>query len=399
MKVILKKSQVNSLLSETAGVPMAAQFWVEVIGDMAIQAVEHLISDNTHPWTTVEMGSKDGPIDIPHKGVGSRGRDVQELAINMGWDPTSKEFVDFPLVEPEIYISLFIVPDEYTDTSSLIQSAKFQSDIEEATVNFDDKEYAVQAGGSFSFDITIPESVFDSGGTVELFKTTVKPKLMSIIYHELTHSFEFIKRTVSGSDLPGAETAWNRISMSKVGVPSWDHLLHLIYLHLSFEFNARIPEMYQTLKNSGFNTPEEFKKLLKSSRIWEYSDELASFNTEKYLEDFEVPEWVAENVRRDGGQDMTDEDVKYRVIDSLVKNWSEWYEKIVEEWGGINPQAEQILQLFGAPQPVVHRAPPLKKGMVSSPEKFLKFWEKRFNRKGMTAKKKLSRLYSLFPTQ
>ena len=52
--------------------------------------------------------------------------------------------------------------------------------------------------------------------------------------------------------------------LNKMGaVDDWDELMFLIYLHLSFELNARVSEVYGLVRNKNIKSKEEFVRFFK----------------------------------------------------------------------------------------------------------------------------------------
>ena len=46
-------------------------------------------------------------------------------------------------------------------------------------------------------EINIPESDYENGSFVELYNSEIKPYAESILFHELTHVYEFYKRILN----------------------------------------------------------------------------------------------------------------------------------------------------------------------------------------------------------
>ena len=73
------------------------------------------------------------------------------------------------------------------------------------------------------------------------------------------------------------------------------------------------------------------------------------------------------------------EEIKDVVLRQLISNWTETYESFLSDFS-----ADENLKI-----------PQLSQEVTSTPENFLKFWEKRFNKAGEDSIRKISRLYSL----
>ncbi|HAI39975.1 MAG TPA: hypothetical protein DCM40_18705, partial [Maribacter sp.] len=168
--------------------------------------------------------------------------------------------------------------------------------------------------------------------------------------------------------------------LNKMGaVDDWDELMFLIYLHLSFELNARVSEVYGLLRNKQINSKEEFIEFLKNSRAFSYAKRLKNFSGERFIKELEVPQSTIDKIREFYGKKTPMDEIKDVVLRQLIDNWSETYKSFLSDFS-----ADDNLKI-----------PELSPKITSSPENFLRFWEKRFNKAGEDSIRKISRLYSL----
>ena len=365
MKLIITQKQSNRLIKEAMGVPKAIELWVNTLSALVRDGLLMLVS------------SEDKEIFF-------NGDDVQEKAISLGWDSNNDKFLDFPLAEPKLNIELVIVPDEdikigddYINNSSFDTS---DMDIQKAT--FDDgKIKSLLVGGTINLEITLPESSYENVTFVELYDSEIKPYVESVLFHELTHIYEFYNRLINDALTPGFENVTHNTSMiNKIGVvDDWDELMFLIYLHLSFELNARVSEVYGLIRNKNITSKEKFLEFLKTSRAFSYAKRLRNFKAETYYRDFEVPEETINRVREYDGKETPIEEIKEIVLDQLVSNWITSYTNILSDFSN----GEEV------------SLPNLPSKITSSSKNFLRFWEKRFNRAGDDSIRKISKLYSL----
>jgi len=365
MKFIITQKQSLRLIKEALGVPKPIEFWVDTLSSLISDGLMMLLSSDD-------------------KEIFFEGKEVQEKAVSLGWSSLSDNFIDFPLAEPNLNLSLVVVPDDDIKIGDdYIQNASFDTenmDIVEAT--FEDGETKpLLVGGTINLELLIPQSSYDNGTFVELFKTDIKPYAESILFHELTHVYEFYNRLLSGNASPNFEQVSNITQMiNKMGVvDDWDELMFLIYLHLSFELNARVSEVYGLLRNKNITSKEEFVEFLKTSRAWSYAKRLQNFDTEKYIKDFEVPQETIDRIRSHDGEETSMDEIKNIVLSQLIDNWSITYQDFLKDFS-----ADETLKI-----------PDLPPSVSSSPRNFLKFWEKRFNKAGEDSIRKISRLYSL----
>ena len=364
MKLIITQKQSKRLIKEALGEPKSIEFWVDTFSGIINDGLLMLLSSDD-------------------KEVFFTGKDVQEKAVSMGWNSSNDKFLDFPLAEPQLNLKLNIVPDEDINSGDdYINGASFDtSEIDLVDATFDDgKTLPLVVGGIINMEINIPESSYENGSFVELYNSEIKPYAESVLFHELTHVYEFYKRILSNSAKPNFEQVANLTQMlNKMGaVDDWDELMFMIYLHLSFELNARISEVYGLLRNKNITSKEEFVKFLKTSRAFSYAKRLNNFSAEKFVEDFDISQETIDRIREYDGKKTSMEEIKNVVLDQLIQNWSVTYEDFLKDFS-----ADETIKIPNLPSKV-----------LSSPQNFLKFWEKRFNKAGQDSLRKISRLYS-----
>lgn len=366
MKLIITQKQSSKLIKEAMGVPKSVDFWVNVL----ISLLE------------------DGLLMLLDSGDGSSlsfdGGEVMEKAFSLGWSPDSSGFKELPLLEPSLHININVTPDENIRTADdYIDGGQFSTENTGlSTILFPNgKEAIVLTGGEIDITLLIPKEHFDDGSIMEFFKLDIKPYVESLFFHELTHVVEYYNRTINKKNLPGQELMWLGAGREspKNHLEEWDHLIFLIYLHTSFELNARISEVYGLMKGLKIKTKKDFVSFLKSSRVWSYSNDLNDFNAEKYYNDIIITNELKSVVEERLGKTLSDDDVKEYVLLVLMSRWEEDY----------NEMSSETDNLYGT------TLPKMKPSTLSTPMNFLKFWEKRFNRVGNKAIRKITKLYGL----
>jgi len=364
MKLIITRRQSSLLIKEAMGVPKPIEFWVDSLSSLIKDGLLMLVSSDD---TSVFFN----------------GDDVQEKVSSLGWSTSSENFVKFPLAEPKLNLDLVIVPDDVIKIGDdYINNASFDTtDMEIRDVTFDDGvTRPLLVGGTINIEVTIPQSHYDNVTFVELFDDEIKPYVESVLFHELTHVYEFYNRLLNSSLDPNFENLSSTSSMmNKMGlVDDWDELMFLVYIHLSFELNARVSEVYGLIRNKNIKTKEEFVEFLKDSRAFSYAKRLRNFKAETYYNDFEVPEETIDRVREYDGKKTPIDEIKELVLQQLVDNWVVSYKDLLNDFSG-----DDSLTI-----------PKLPNKVISSPINFLKFWEKRFNSAGEDSIRKISKLYS-----
>ena len=133
------------------------------------------------------------------------------------------------------------------------------------------------------------------------------------------------------------------------------------------------------MKGLKIKTKKEFADFLKSSRVWSYSNDLNDFNAEKYYNDIVITDELRSVVDDRLDKSSSDTEVKEYVLSAFMGRWEEDY----------NEMSSETDKLYGT------KLPKMKPSTMSKPINFLKFWEKRFNRVGNKAIRKITKLYSL----
>jgi len=366
MKLIITQKQSSNLIKETRGVPKSVDFWVNVLVSLVEDSLLMLLDGG------------DG------SSLSFDGNEVMEKAFSLGWSPDSSGFKELPLVEPSLHITIGITPDgNIKKSDDYIQGGQFNTkNTGLSNIKFPNgKESTVLTGGDIEITLLIPEEHFDDGSIIEFFKLDIKPYVESLFFHELTHVVEYYNRILSNQNFPGREQMWLSAGREspKNHLEEWDHLIFLIYLHSSFELNARISEIYGLMKGLKIKTKKEFADFLKSSRVWSYSNDLNDFNAEKYYNDIVITNELRSVVDDRLGSPSSDNEVKEYVLSALMGRWEEDY----------NEMSSETDNLYGT------TLPKMKQSTLSTPMNFLKFWEKRFNRAGNKAIRKITKLYSL----
>ena len=138
-------------------------------------------------------------------------------------------------------------------------------------------------------------------------------------------------------------------------------------------------EVYGLLRSKKISSKDEFIDFLKNSRAFSYAKRLKNFSAERFIKELEVPQDTIDRIRAYDGKDTPIEEIKDVVLSQLIDNWSITYHDFLKDFS-----ADENLKI-----------PTLSEKTTSSPQNFLTFWEKRFNKAGEDSIRKISRLYSL----
>ena len=297
----------------------------------------------------------------------------------------SDMFKTLPMWRPEVTFIVVAVPDNLYNKEKVPIEASVSSDFTQKMVNLG--KVSVISNIKFSFNIVVPISGPNSNFLSEL-KATVS--------HELLHTYQKVKQLESGGESHyGKETLLNALTnhpqLNEIESEWWKKFLHMIYLHLSFEINARITQLYYEFKEMGVNTKEEFLSELKKTNIWKQMLLLENFNAEEYIKEFELP---SNNISTNPLEDLylllqgkkplnkyIDTSSEEAAIKSLIKLWDEI----------LTAGNEIIKQQHG----IDFNMLPVPNSAKKDPYQFFKFFEKRFHKKAKNWKRKLYRISSL----
>lgn len=389
----MKKRQ---LINEIMGVPKAVDEWVNYFTAIVTVGVNEIIAKDNWEATEITYEKEKYPMYSQERLID--GRDVTKLILSIRSEEIqdfldSTTFQEFPLYNPVIQINLSVFPDK-------IFEAEGMGDRFGATHTYDANIMDVKLGklgkrtifskNKFIFDVIIPFSYIESGTKQHqenLFNT-----LTPTVAHELTHSYQTYKQLLGGKTSVGfgRETILNILpqQMKYKETPSWNYFLHIVYLHLSFEANARVTELYYKMKRSKVKTKEQAMEVLKQSDSWKDYKQLVDFDAEEFLSNFKAQ--------------LRDNDPLYDLFamfmpkdkrpPKLPSSNEEWLDILIGKWDGLIQDAQVHLNDMGIDIPVMEKVPQSAK---ENPIEFFKFFERRFHKKAENLRRKLTRVVSL----
>jgi len=384
------------LLKEIMGVPKEIDPWVKALKSLIVQVIK---DEERHGWEhsgeisyqDPETGEEITEDIYKSENIFFKGDEVMNMLMNeMGFSDmkdfiNSKEFQELPIWRPTLTINIIALPQkllsQHDDTVSasvgLMPDQKF-SNIGKVKVlpNMD-----------LEFTVTVEKEGISNKDINELEET---------ISHELLHAYQKINQLKGGGESHfGPETALNALAnnqfFNQVNIEWWSKFLRLIYLHLSFEINARVTQLYYRLKNKDIKTSEDFIRELEKTGVWKQMKMLETFNAEEYINGFELPSDEPDlsnplaflhNLFKDSHYKSMGVDVgsDEKAIKSLINLWDEVLSKGVEAMNkmGVNLTMEKV-----------------PKKAKEDPYVFFKFFEDRFHKKAETWKRKMYKVGSL----
>lgn len=289
----------KELLNEIMGVPKAIDFWVDIFSIIITGVIKSVVDNDEIEFSDVNYEDDDGN---EVEDTAYRGRTMMDGKEVMNWvmkiagysdiknllqDP---KFKLLPIYNPTIQTTVYFLPQKIYE----IQFNQGNNDFVSASHSFDASKKSLSKIGkneilvnqNFGFEIylTVKDmEKFDSG--------KIRKMLKSAIGHELTHCYEMYNRLkTSGDPYQGRESMLNVASrmMDDFKYPSWGDFLHLVYLHLGFEINARVAQIYYDLKDSGIKTTEDFMGYLKKTSAYREAEMLENFDAKQFIENFQI---------------------------------------------------------------------------------------------------------------
>jgi hypothetical protein len=306
----------------------------------------------------------------------------------------SEEFQQLPLWSPNFSLVITAIPDKIYENEGYIPL--------EASINVNELDkklknlgkVKVLSGIDIHLNVITP---LDNYRTNKQFLGELK----SVISHEVLHVYQVYKQMESGKPSHfGKEHFLNMIlshpMMKDVDILAWRHFLHLIYLHLSYENNARIPQLYNKLKQMGVNTKEGFLEELKKTHIWSDLKELENFDADKFIEDFTLPtpsgdiDFAKMLSALLSGQ-STDPMDKLKSMGINVYSNEEALKSLIVLWNKFIKILSKDLKSKG----LDFKMTEVPEKALKDPKLFFKFFEDRFKKKADKWKRKLYRVASL----
>jgi hypothetical protein len=389
----MKKRQ---LINEIMGVPKAIDPWVNYMSSVTVLLIDDIIENDE--WETKEVEWEGETVPLHKSEIELSGKEFTEMFAGSKFDGdikkllNSQEFQDFPLYNPKITVELLILPDviydeQRGDTDRMEATHSFDGNIGDVKISNLGK-HKIFSKNTFIFKAIVPASYISN--RTKNHEERLFNSLIPTVSHELTHSYQTYKQMLGGkvSVGYGKETVLNMLpqNLKFDETPSWNNFLHLIYLSLSFEVNARVTELYYLMKRKGVSTNDEALKVLMASDPWDDYKQLKDFNAEKFMDEFdaEIPEV-------DPIEDMMSM-LSGNNGPKPPTNNHELMQDLIRRWDALIQDAQPQIKAMGVNIPFMDKVPQSAK---ENPRLFFKFFEKRFHKKAEGLKRKLSKVVSL----
>ena len=380
----------KELLNEIMGVPKALTPWINSIVQIIYD--DSLNFDTWDEEGLVQYINDDGEqeegevVRMEERFIS--GKKVMDSLVKINGFNTLKEFTDsemfknLPLWRPELSYRLTGLPTFlYNKQGDSTVNARVGSDAEKLSKV---GKIEVLPKVEMHFDIITNKN--------EPIKN-LKQDLKDSVAHELLHMYQKLKQLEGGHvGHFGDEGFLNTMVMNplldEIKLDWWKNFLNLVYLHLSFEVNARVTQLYYRFEDKDINTQEDFLKELYKSSVWKQMKRLENFNAEEYIKTFKVPSL------KDNPFEMLDSLLKKTELMSRgvnVKSKEKMLKSLIDLWDKALTIGNLGMEQMGLD--VTMDSVPKK--AKESPLKFFKFFENRFHKKAEKWKKKLYKIGAL----
>lgn len=389
----------KDILNEVAGVPMVLESWVNIFTKLIMEKIDTIMDGEWEEEATGEAMIDGEIVEV----VATRTIDRYEgdgvfkdiikhsSESDLNGFLNSKMFNEFPLWKPYIELSVMGAPRTVFLDEQKNYNASFETTPDVKLNNFGKTKVMVGCGFSFGVFVNNETSKLSSED-----RSIVIKNLRPVIAHELLHAYQAYKQMVGGNThVYGKESLLNVVSGNKYIVnglmPQWNKFLHTVYLHLSFEINARVNALYYEMKEEGVTNMDEFMNVLKKSDVWKEVMLLEDFDANEFIKEFKVPgddgndnpfmalsKMVMGMKQKSRGIDITNKDT---TLKSLVNVWDTMIITASQIWS----------EKYG--DDFIMKSVPKK--AKENPYYFFKFFEQRFHKKAKTFKRKLYKISTL----
>lgn len=383
------------LLNEIMGVPKDLDPWIESLTKLLLDEIKSEIrggwaEEGRFNYTDPNTGEQVEDFANKSDDVEISGSEVMDFVMkDNGFSEikdflNSKMFQSLPIWKPRITFNVVGIPSIVLKQEDGTIQASVGGEITQKLSKLG--KHMVLSKLYLDFNVIIEKEGMSTKDVNELRET---------IAHELLHVYQKCKQLKAGKDVHfGKETALNAVANNtyfrEIGIDWWRDFLNLVYLHLSFEINARIEQLYYKLKNKDIKTTDDFVRELHKSEVWRQMKMLEDFNAEEYLKSFQLPSAGSKrNPLYMLHKLMRDTQLKSMGVDTSSKDSA--IKSLINLWDTVLENGVKGIQSVGV-DISMDKVPQKAK---EDPYVFFKFFEKRFHKKAETWKKKMYRVGAL----
>jgi hypothetical protein len=396
--MVMKKKE---LLNEIMGVPKQLDPWIDAITNILLRDInQRLVSGG---WDHTGSLTYKDPNDGQEYKISAHKMEDKSLDEDEIRGLLMKEF-GFTSPQEFIKSDIFKVLPIWNLTISYsalgYESKFFEGDLVHDFISGGISMEPTSKFGQILQTKVIPKAHlrFDVVLNSEGITDKTEEELKATIAHELLHAHQSIKQLEGGKDTGyGKEQVLNILAgaefFKELRIEWWDYFLNLVYLHLSFEVNARMNQLYHTLKKKDIRNSEDLVRELKKTGLWSQMESLEKFDAKEFISEFKMPD--VENVFNGNSLEMLYKlEHKLRMKNlgfSSLKGPEENIKVLIKIWDGILQLGVQAMKEKG----VNIEMEDVPQKAKENPYIFFKFFEKRFHKKAKIWKRKMYKVGSL----
>lgn len=361
---VSNKLKIRNLIREAVGVPSDIEMMTSVFTEVVKKLLYSFKSAN-EPLDEVE-------IDVKNIGESTLRRGEIEIDGDKSWNMVKEtqsfdeqEWGKFPMYKNPINIKFEIFEEG-------ILQAVYKSNLNvDASHTFEPKN--LKSGDVFDvstldFHIRMDEETWDN---LEL----LSPKLDSVISHELLHAYQLYKRFINKGQVGFGKGQATNVLVNAINnqfLPEWNNFLHLVYVSLNFEQDARIPQVSHILRRTKIDSYEDFIEALRGTQVFGEIKQLRDFSAEELLNSFGKINSI---------HDMIFKETSVEKAYEWIFEWNDILKKIVDHMvtNGSSPSKIDAIPL----------------AVRKDPKKFFEYFERKFKFTANNMLKRVSKLYSL----
>jgi len=366
--------EFEDLVFERLGVPNQTEFYVnyflaeikDKIFPVLKKQEKFVLETNKRLEMELRAGREPEPVAVPHE------------ELNGKMDFTKNPDLKFDTINYKVEIS-FVPGTQWGDGKDVACEGAYKPELNKAEGN-----YSINISLHLQYNENLVEKGLD--GVVEEIIT----ELSGTMYHEFNHAYEdFMRKSHGDPGLVIKGSLKNQMSSLKdyFEVPAAKQFFILLYLSISTEMNARVPQLIPSLKNAV--TTAEKIEIIKNSNQWKMNDLLLHFKADPWLNDLAdqlsfgglLPKQVVMREIHGTINGMMD------AIDSISSQGPEF----IEHLKGITPD-KQIYNWDDLAATYEKQAKLSKHLASRNPIEFFEYWQRVFNERGEYARRKLLRL-------
>jgi len=361
----------KKIINEALGVPSEINMLTDIFSDMILEKISAFKNSNEELETKLIDTKVREDVEVL---VGSF-----RISKDESWDYVKnspkfnpKEWEKFPMYKNPVLVSFDIIPDD-----AIPESDNHRVPLINASHQFEAKEFKVKSHESLGrvYDISIYEfKIFMKQSNWDNLET-LNPKLESTITHEIFHAFQLYTKYIKANKVGfGKENVYNTAvnALQQEFSPDFNRFLHILYLSLRFEHQARIPQALRILKQQQVSNYPEFIQAIKKTDAWDDIQNLKSFSADNLIHNIN---------KMESFEDLLFKGPQRSYVPQRILEWDEILDKIVEFSKQNGLSVEPIRKM--------------NKRTLENPELFFKYWEKFFHKRGDELFKKIARLYGM----